>query len=231
MRFSRRGFVERALSLCLVPVWARALEDRDAQPLARVSHFPQMLTGGVGVTPCGSLAPPATVPAFGRVAATDEPGEPLRITGTIYNPDAVTPARDVVLFLYHTDVHGHYNQPNSPFNPRIYGWVKSDANGRYGFDTIKPAPYPELNTPAHIHVNIFGPGFPEYWVDDYWFEADPLITPRQLTTLTGRGGSPSIVKLTLDGDGVLQGMRDFTLQHGFAAGRCHLLTYRPFRAS
>ena len=223
MTFSRRRFVEHAMSLCLVPAWALALQDLDAQPLALVSHFPQMPTGFVGVTPCGSLAPPATVPAFGRVAATDEPGEPLHITGTIYNPDAVTPARDVVLFLYHTDALGHYNQPNSPFNPRIYGWVKSDANGRYGFVTIKPAPYPELNTPAHIHVHIFGPGYPEYWVDDYWFEGDPLITPRQLTMLTGRSGFQNIVRLTRDGDGVLCGTRNFALQHGFSAGGCHLL--------
>ena len=165
MTCSRRSFVEHAMSLCVVPAWAMALGDSDAQSRG-ISRFPQMPTGGVGVTPCGSLAPPATVPAFGRVAATDEPGEALHITGTIYCPDAVTPARDVVLFLYHTDEQGHYNQPNSPFNPRIYGWVKSDASGRYGFDTIKPAPYPELNTPAHIHVNIFGPGFQEFWVDD-----------------------------------------------------------------
>jgi protocatechuate 3,4-dioxygenase, beta subunit len=224
MTFSRRNFVEHAMSLCLVPAWALALEEPHAQPLARISHFPQMPTGFVGVTPCGSLTPPATVPAFGRVAATDEAGEPLHITGTIYNPDAVTPARDVVLFLYHTDVHGHYNQPDSPFNPRIYGWVKSDANGRYGFVTIKPAPYPELNTPAHIHVHIFGPGFPEYWVDAYCFEGDPLITPRQLTMLTGRGGFQSIVKLTRDADGVLRGTRNFSLQRGFSAGGCRLLT-------
>lgn len=224
MRFSRRSFVEHAMSLCVVPAWAMARAGPDVQPLARISRYPQMPTGGVGVTPCGSLAPPAIVPAFGRVAATDEPGEVLHITGTIYNPDAVTPARDIVLFLYHTDQQGHYNQPNSPFNPRIYGWVRSDANGRYGFVTIKPAPYPELNTPAHIHVNIFGPGYPEYWVDDYWFEGDPLITPQQLRTLTGRGGFQNIIKLTRDGDGALHGTRNFTLQHGFSAGSCRLLT-------
>jgi protocatechuate 3,4-dioxygenase beta subunit len=224
MTFSRRSFVEQAMSLCLIPAWSMAFDDMDAQPLARISHFPQMATGGVGVTPCGSLRPPTIVPALGRVAARDEPGEPLRITGTIYSPDSVTPARDVMLFLYHTDAHGHYNQPNNPFNPRIYGWVKSDAKGRYGFVTIKPAPYPELNTPAHIHVSIFGPGFPEYWADDYWFEGDPLITPRQLTTLTGRGGFQNIVKLSRDGDGVLQGTRNFALQHGFSAGSCQLLT-------
>jgi protocatechuate 3,4-dioxygenase beta subunit len=219
MIFSRRNFVKHAMSLCLVPSWAKAL---DVQPLARISHFPQMPTGGVGVMPCGSLTVPGTVPAFGRIATTDEPGEPLHITGTIYGTDAVTPVSDVVMFLYHTDAHGHYNEPNSPFNPRIYGWVKSDAKGRYGLVTIKPAPYPELNTPAHIHVTIFAPGLPEYWVDDYWFEGDPLITPRQLVTLTGRGGFQSIVKVTRDGDGVLKGTRDFAVQIGLAAGACRL---------
>jgi hypothetical protein len=73
-------------------------------------------------------------------------------------------------------------------------------------------------------VTAFAPGLPEYWVDDYWFEGDPLITPRQLANLTGRGGFQSIVKLTRDGDGVLQGTRDFVLQLGLSAGGCRLLT-------
>jgi protocatechuate 3,4-dioxygenase beta subunit len=110
------------------------------------------------------------------------------------------------------------------FKPRIHGWMKPDANGHYEFITIKPAPYPRLDTPAHIHVILFGSGVPEYWVDDYWFEGDPLITPRQLATLTGRGGFKNIVQLNRDGDGVLRGTRNFNLEHGLGAGDCRLLT-------
>jgi protocatechuate 3,4-dioxygenase beta subunit len=216
----RRRFIERATALLLFPVWARALSTQNVQPLARVSGFPQMPTGFVGVTPCGSQQAPERIPVFARLAPAAEPGDALHITGTIYQSDEVTPAADIALFLYHTDAHGHYNQPNNPFKPRIHGWVKSDANGRYEFVTIKPAPYPELRTPAHIHVNIFGPRVPEYWVDDYWFEGDPLITPAQLSTLTGRGGFTSIIKLTRAADGMLHGTRNFKLERGFAAGDC-----------
>ncbi|HEY2533258.1 MAG TPA: hypothetical protein VGJ20_35890 [Xanthobacteraceae bacterium] len=220
---SRRYFIDSAMTLLLLPTWSVALGSDGAQPLARSSGFPQMPTGFVGVMPCGSLQVPAVVPSISRIASPDEPGEALRMSGTIYQSDAVTPAQNVVLFLYHTDEHGHYNEPNNPFKPRIHGWVKSDENGHYEFTTIKPAPYPELNTPAHIHVHLFAPDFPEYWVDEYLFDGDPLITSQHLTTLTGRGGFRSIVKLTRDSDGVLQGMRDFEVEHGFSTGSCHLL--------
>jgi hypothetical protein len=96
---SRRSFVEHAMSLCLVPAWAMALGDLDAQPLARVSQFPQMPTGFVGVTPCGSMQSPARIATSVRLVAAAEPGEALHITGTIYQSDEVTPAREVVLFL------------------------------------------------------------------------------------------------------------------------------------
>src|SRR5947209_2933753 len=40
---------------------------------------------------------------------SDEPGEPLEIEGSIYKSDGVTPAPDVILYVYHTDAHGHYS--------------------------------------------------------------------------------------------------------------------------
>lgn len=215
---SRRLFVGAALA---VPT--TALSAADVQPLARASHFPQMPTGGVGVTPCGSFHPPEQIASVGRIAAESEPGAPLEISGIVYHPGRKVPAEDIVIFAYHTDRTGNYNNPNSPFNPRIYGWVKTDKDGRYGFRTVKPAPYPDNSSPAHIHVHLFGPDYPEYWVDAYWFEGDPLITPKQRAALTGRGGGGETVRLTRGAGGTQRGVRDFVLEHVPVAGGCTLL--------
>lgn len=218
---SRRSVVAGvACSTLVLPAFDA---DSDPQPAAFASHFPQMPTGFVGVTPCGTLGRPQTIPRFGRIASITEPGEPLEVTGTVYKPGGNEPAEGIVLFAYHTDIRGHYNEPNSPFNPRIHGWAKTGKDGRYGFRTIKPAPYPENTSPAHIHVTLTGPDNPEYWVDAYWFEGDPRIIPHQRSILTGRGGGGETLRLTKGADGVLRGSRDFVLEHVAVAGGCRLL--------
>jgi protocatechuate 3,4-dioxygenase beta subunit len=80
-----------------------------------------------------------------------------------------------------------------------------------------------LNTPAHIHVSLFARDLPEYWVDDYGFAGDPLITPEQLRLLTERGGGGETLRLEQGPDGVLRGRRDFVLEHVAASGGCRVL--------
>jgi protocatechuate 3,4-dioxygenase beta subunit len=222
---TRRGAVAATVAGLFLPALpSRGLAAVDVQPMARASHFPQMPTGFVGVTPCGSHAPPATIHSFGRIAPENEPGEALEISGIVYRHDRRTPAPGMVVFAYHTDARGRYNTPNSPFNPRLYGWVKSDGDGRYVFRTIRPAPYPDHSTPAHIHVSLFGAGVPEYWVDDYWFAGDPLITPAQRRLLTNRGGGGETMTLRRGADGVLRGKRDFVVEHVTVSGGCTILS-------
>jgi protocatechuate 3,4-dioxygenase, beta subunit len=138
------------------------------------------------------------------------------MAGRIFQPDGVTPAPGVLLFVYHTDATGYYNQPNK-LPARLRGWMHTGADGRYEFRTIKPAPYPHRDFPAHIHSTLSAPGYPEYWIDDYWFAGDPLITPAKRATLTGRGGFNPIVSLTRT-DGVWHGQRDIRLEHVKANG-------------
>jgi protocatechuate 3,4-dioxygenase beta subunit len=217
---SRRRLIAGSFALA---VFGDVIADEGAPQLARRSGFPQMPTGYVGVTPCGSLTAPAAVSSDSRIAPENEPGEPLMIDGTVYREDRRTPASGITILAYHTDKSGHYNSPNSPYNPRLFGWARTDDSGRYRFRTIKPAPYPELGTPAHIHVSLYGPGYPEYWVDDYWFAGDSLITPHQRSLLTGRGGGGETLVLSPEAQGVLHGTRDFVLQRVAVSGNCQML--------
>src|SRR5205807_7110 len=110
------------------------------------------------------------------------------------------------------------NKEDDVFNPRLRAWMQTGKDGRYEFRTIKPAPYPRRTIPAHVHAHLFGSGYPEYWIDDYWFEGDPYITPSERAKLTGRGGFNSIIALKRDAAGIWQGTRDIKLEHIKARG-------------
>ncbi|MCB0445272.1 MAG: hypothetical protein KDC68_06410, partial [Gelidibacter sp.] len=64
----------------------------------------------------------------------------LKISGTIYQADGVTPAKNVVLYIYQPDEHGNYNMKT--LNQKRYvkdrAWIKTDANGNYTFYTFVP---------------------------------------------------------------------------------------------
>ena len=146
------------------------------------------------------------------IADVAEPGERMVMSGTIFRSDGKTPAEGIVLYVYHTDNTGYYSKDDDPYNPRLRGWMKTGPDGKYEFDTIRPAPYPHRTTPAHVHAQIYSESIPEYGIDEYWFEGDRFINAEQKKLLlTGRGGPGSIVKLTRDTNGVLRGVRDTRL--------------------
>jgi protocatechuate 3,4-dioxygenase beta subunit len=172
-------------------------------------------TSGFGSMPCSKCIAPENLSASITINDKDEPGEHIVISGTIFRPDGKTPAGGVVLYVYHTDASGYYSKDDDPYNPKLRGWMRTGADGRYEFRTIKPAPYPRRDTPAHIHAQIYSDTIPEYSIDDYWFEGDPLINPIQKKKLlTGRGGPGSIVTLRRESDGSLQGVRNIVLDAG-----------------
>lgn len=176
-------------------------------PVASPS-YPSTLSGGA---PCGSCIAPANLSWKTMVTGLEERGEPLQISGRILQPDG-KPAEGIVLFIYHTDATGYYNENDDASHPRLKGWMKPGPDGRYEFRTIKPAPYPHRTTPAHIHAHVYGPQYSERSIDDFWFEGDPFITPEELAHWKKEGEEPAIVSLKRDDKGVWQGMRDITLK-------------------
>jgi protocatechuate 3,4-dioxygenase, beta subunit len=122
---------------------------------------------------------PRVLAATGRIAPAGEPGTPLVIHGRVFRQDGRTPAPDMIVFAYHTDATGHYDVASAgPHSWRLRGWVKTDADGRFEFATIRPAPYPNRKTAAHVHLSIEGAGVPRQSAG-LVFEDDPLLTEKE----------------------------------------------------
>ncbi|WP_406698092.1 protocatechuate 3,4-dioxygenase [Singulisphaera sp. Ch08] len=161
--------------------------------------------------PDSPSAPPAkiTIPPKG------EPGKPLVISGTIYQPDGKTPAEGVTLYVFQTDAKGVYSpdqEDGKPPKPRLQGWMRTKADGRYEFRTIRPGAYPGGDTPAHIHAGVYGRSL-RYWINDYWFADDPLITAKQRKRVDEPEGNGKVIVILNRDDGeVWRGIRDITLR-------------------
>lgn len=144
----------------------------------------------------------------------NEPGPKLKISGIVYKNDGKTPAKDVIIYVYHTDQTGHYTKKGNETgwgkrHGYIRGWVKTNERGEYKFYTLKPAAYPGRNIPAHIHPVIKEPGKNDYWIDEYLFDDDPLLTTSEKSKQQKRGGD-GIVHLKLI-NGIWEARRDIIL--------------------
>ncbi len=144
-------------------------------------------------------------------ATLTESGEPLHVTGTVYNPDGGTPAAGVEIYAYHTDAEGVYNEPNDNTNPRLKGTVRTGADGRYELHTIRPAPYPGGGVPAHIHYRISGGGVSDQRAD-LNFEGDPYLSARAVERSADKGRFGSIRPLEKGDDGAWHVVFDLKLQ-------------------
>lgn len=146
------------------------------------------------------------------MAPPGEPGEPMIIQGTIYKKDGKTPAPDVILYIYHTDNAGIYSIAPGHTNRHghLRGWIRTGADGRYEFKSIRPGSYPSRNAPAHIHPLIKEKGLTRYWIDEYLFEGDPLLTNHERARQEKRGGN-GIITLKKNVNGVWEGHRDIIL--------------------
>ena len=148
------------------------------------------------------------------IAGDGERGSPLVVRGVILAKDGKTPVPGVVLYAYQTDATGHYapapGQAHARLHGRLRGWVKTDNDGRYEFRTIRPAPYPGQSVPAHIHPVIKEPGKVAYYIDEFVFDDDPLLTRAERAKLERRGGS-GVLKLVEEAGGVAAGRREIIL--------------------
>jgi protocatechuate 3,4-dioxygenase beta subunit len=107
-----------------------------------------------GPADAGSVLVPGPTDGLPPSAAR---GEPLVIAAVVLDP-ACQPASGANVELHHTDANGRYRPEGSEACCYYRGSVRTDHNGRFRVETIRPAQYPQPGAPpAHIHLEIRHP--------------------------------------------------------------------------
>lgn len=148
---------------------------------------------------------PAKLTSSTRIAPVGERGEPMVIKGVVTDA-AKRPVGGVIVYAYHTDAQGNYpafttTKTASARHGRLRAFAQTDAEGRYAFETIRPASYPIPNAPPqHVHMHIVELHRCHYFIDDLVFTDDPKLTPDQRKAHdSGRGGSGVVTPAKLQG--------------------------------
>lgn len=142
--------------------------------------------------------------SFAQIIDEHEPGRRLVVHGRVFAPDGRTPLEGITVYAYNTDTSGYYGWNHKEYPPRLYGWMRTDGNGRFELETIFPGHYPGMHVPAHIHFTLWGKEYPPQWIEELRFVGDPYITNEMLAEAAEDGEFSSIQELTPAEDGALQ---------------------------
>ena len=115
-----------------------------------------------------SGAPTRTV-----LADASEPGDRVIMSGTVRGPDCKTPLADAMVDVWHADSSGVYHSDTKTY--RLRGQMKTDAQGRYQFESIYPGHYDKR--PRHYHFIFTMPGHTPLTTQCY-FQGDPYLGPK-----------------------------------------------------
>ncbi len=117
-----------------------------------------------------------------KIATADEPGKKIQVICTVKDQNG-QPLAGVLIYLYQTDSRGWYaaDSPHVPGNEgdirhaRLFGYVKTDKNGKMELHTVKPSGYPQSDLPAHIHIHFSASGYKNYGTEFLFDDDDRLV--------------------------------------------------------
>lgn len=138
----------------------------------------------------------------------------LKLTGTIYESDGVTPAKDVILYIEQRDDNGRYKMVKEDDKRFVYhrGWIKTDANGKYTFYTFMPGSIHRSNNYKYIATVVKAPGQDEYELNAFIFDNDPILSKHCRKRLAKKGKADAILKVVTSDDNLMVVTRDITLE-------------------
>ena len=136
----------------------------------------------------------------------------LKISGTIYESDGVTPANGVILYIEQADEHGDFDlrKENGKRYVHNRGWVKTDANGQYTFYTYIPGNDRRYNQLQQLFPVIKESSKEAYEIESFLFDEDPLLSKICRKKITKKGDPSRILKPTKVND-IFVVQKDITL--------------------
>lgn len=117
-------------------------------PIAR-SKLRDVMSAHAGTGPV-SMVPPS------------EPGEPVRLTIRIIDEATQKPIEGALVEIVHADANGRYSKEETDWNPRLFGYARTDSRGSAMFRSIHPKGYPEAAGEmgvAHFHYRVWAEGY------------------------------------------------------------------------
>lgn len=155
------------------------------------------------------------------IAGTREPGTRLRVTLTLRAADG-KPIPGLLVYAYHTSAKGwyaaqaaHVRAPSGDHrHARLFGYVRSDHEGRVVLDTIRPGPYPGTELPEHIHLTAYL-GEAAVGSTELLFADDPRVKEPNREGAGRAGLAPATV--TREADGSQRAVAEWLLR-GVARG-------------
>jgi protocatechuate 3,4-dioxygenase beta subunit len=176
-------------------------DDSDANPRCCFNQMPDQLSSILTIAP------------------EDEPGQRIKIEGRFFQQDGKTPYANVLVYAYQTDCTGRYTRKGDEtgilrWHGRLHAWGRTDATGRYEIQSIRPAAYPGRSNPAHIHAVVWEPGAGKepYYIPDFLFADDPLLSARERADGLNNPTRSPVVTLTKQESGPHTGKRDIILK-------------------
>jgi protocatechuate 3,4-dioxygenase beta subunit len=136
-------------------------------------------------TPKQPLGPfyPVSFPSDSDIDLTRLGNSAQRAVGDVYivegvvTDDMCQPIQGAIVEIWQACHTGKYNHPSDTSDNQLdpnfqyYGMMKTDAQGRYRFKTIKPGAYDASETwrrPPHIHFKVGLRGYRQLVTQTYW---------------------------------------------------------------
>ena len=127
------------------------------------------------------LGPGGEVERTAATVAAGRGGQGLVVEGTVYRADCRTPLAGASVAAWQTTAAGEYGPGQGTGDERccyLAAALRTDRQGRYRFETVKPGHYKgeERPPPAHIHVEVQHPDATGL-LTELLLEGDPWLPP------------------------------------------------------
>lgn len=155
---------------------------------------------------------PSDAPSRIALADSAERGTRLTVSGRVIGADG-RPVPAASIYAYQTDTNGEYVRGTSGGSdrPRLFAYLRTDAQGRYSFTTVKPGSYPNSRNPAHIHFEVTAPGLEDRNYEIV-FENDPYLSAAFRSQAEVPFGGVEIVRARTVANGALEVTHDMRLK-------------------